>query len=223
MTLPLAAYMPAHGRPKEVTPVWTLLAAMGIPPRIIKSFPDRVPTEIRSLTSYQDFPARPFGLVGESGVGKSSAFASAIRSLITDGATLEFRWVGWVSTAIRMKNAASRREWDSPEASTFALIEWVQESPTTHILIMDDLGMEFPKAAKADGDPTRGWVYTSEQLELLVDEAWNHEARLYWTSQREVEELEQLYGSRLMSRLVGLSPDARLPKGMPDLRVRGGV
>ena len=55
-----------------------------------------------------------------------------------------------------------------------------------------------------------------------MDEAYNHEARVFWTSEKTPETLEQadVYGQRLVSRLVALSPDILLPYDLPDLRVR---
>ena len=221
MALPQAAYMPAPG-PTKTWGIDSVLEKAGIPPRIRRSVDTLVPEEIRALNVYRQFPERSFGLVGESGIGKSSAFAAAIRLTTAADSDLEWRWVCWANAATRMKHMSARREWDHPDATTIRLIDWAKEDPEHHILVLDDLGMEFPKADKArDADPTKGWVYTSEQLELLIDEMWNHECRLFWTSQRKVTDLEGYYGSRFMSRLCGLAPDAELPPGMPDLRTRG--
>lgn len=225
-------YMPASTLPKplvtpDARPIMTALVEAGVSPRLRKSIATRVPAEIARLASYQAFPARPFGMVGPSGIGKSSALVAAMRQAIhaemTAGAVkTTFRWVYWVSAAIDMKAVVSRGDWENPRANLFCLADWVLADTEHHVLVLDDIGMEFPKGAKAVENPTRGWTYTTEQLERMIDDLWNFEARVFWTSQRTPVEMEALYGERLMSRLIGLAPDAMLPPGMPDLRIRGG-
>ena len=80
------------------------------------------------------------------------------------------------------------------------------------MLILDDIGEE---QIKEDS-------YTSEQLEFLVDELYNYECRMMWTSNHTPDQMEAptYYGYRLVTRLTGLAPDATLPHDLPDLRVR---
>ena len=124
----------------------------------------------------------------------------------------QFKWVGWPAYASRMKGLASRREWTDPQASVEALVQWATREPEHRVLILDDIGMESIKEGS----------YTTEQLELLIDDLYNWEVRVFWTSNRSLEEMSEprFYGYRLISRLTGLSPDATLPKDMPDLRIR---
>jgi hypothetical protein len=77
-----------------------------------------------------------------------------------------------------------------------------------------------------------GGGYALEQLELLLNVAYGYEARLFWTSNKHVQDTElngvkvlglanpAIYGPRLVSRLTGLSPDTTLPFDLPDLRIR---
>jgi len=215
----------------------TALMEMGVPPRLQKAVPNRVPKEIHALKCFQSFPAQPFGLVGEGGIGKSCAIVQAIKSTLvrdwTDAGPsrmeessdrsfegyrvvhpkpkTQFKWVGWPAYASKMKSFASRREWLDPQASVEALVHWATRDAESRVLILDDLGMESIKEGS----------YTTEQLELLVDELYNWECRVFWTSNRCLEDMEKstFYGYRLVSRLTGLSPDAMIPNGLPDLRL----
>jgi hypothetical protein len=215
-----------------------------IPPRHQKAVAASVPHEIVSVEGYKDFPSKSFGLVGDGGCGKSCAISSLIQTTlrkdleaagpvrieemarkdtrvgqpfqgtrtINPEPFTQFKWIGWPAYSVRMKNYASRREWDHPESSVMSLVQWVQCDPERRVLILDDLGMEN----------VRSDSYTTEQLELLIDEIYNWEGRLFWTSNRGPEHLAkpEVYGYRLMSRLMGLSPARILPLGMPDLRNR---
>lgn len=221
---------------------------IGIPPRLRSAKVDEVPREIATMNSMGLFPTLPFGLVGPPGCGKSCALSAKIReNLVADkrkfgpnkwrvenmaGVGLErgivtakpvliswephyrFRWIGWPAYSVRMKRLAANREWTNPEASLETVIEWIKADPKRNIAIIDDLGMERIKGEKG---------YVQEQLELLVDEAFNADAKLFWNSNHSVEELqrEANYGQRFMSRLCSMSPDKELPKNMPDLRVVG--
>jgi DNA replication protein DnaC len=208
------------------------LLEIGVPARNHQSTQEAVPAEIARLQCLKGFPTQPFGLIGPPGCGKSCSFVAALRRALKAeftaagpsrwedgkfyqaGARTEFKWVGWPAMAIRMKGLAARREWLVPEASTAGLIQWLAtDQESRRVLILDDLGME---TLKPDS-------YTTEQLELLIDEAYGlGTARVFWTSNKLVEDLEQpgAYGPRLMSRLLGMSPDATLPANLPDLRVK---
>ena len=218
------------------------LLAIGVPPRDQKTKREVIPAAISSLKCWGAFPAYGFGLIGNAGCGKSCALVAQIQKVLLDEITAagpsrwtddseqcvggnpvtEFRWIGWPAFASRMKNLAARREWMMPGASTEGLIQWIQADQDHHrVLILDDLGMENVK----------GGGYSNEQLELLVDAAYGYEARLFWTSNKSVTDTEvegnkvfglanpAIYGPRLVSRLIGLSPDAMLPP-LPDLRTR---
>ena len=215
----------------------TALMEIGVPPRLQKAVPEIVPKEIQRLQCYQAFPMRPFGLVGQGGIGKSCAIVKAMKDTMIREWTeagpsrleeqpgtpfegprvvhpklkTQFKWIGWPAYASKMKTFASRREWLDPQASVEALIQWVTRDPEHRVLILDDIGMESIKEGS----------YTTEQLELLIDEAWNWECRVFWTSNRSLDEMAEprFYGYRLTSRLTGLSPDATIPDGLPDLRI----
>jgi hypothetical protein len=219
------------------------LFKMGVPPRIHKTTPGMVPKEIQALRVYQSFPNKGFGLVGPGGCGKSCALVDAIRRVMLKELTeagpqrledvkstkphqpfegprmvnnepkTQFKWVGWPAMATRMKGLAARREWTMPGATTDGLIQWLTLDPDHRkVLILDDIGMENVKADS----------YTNEQLELLIDEAYGWDARVFWTSNHTPEWMErpEAYGYRLVSRLTGLSNDAELSQTLPDLRVR---
>jgi len=216
-----------------------ILTEIGVPPRLQKAELGRVPEEIKSMESFLAFPAKPFGLVGPGGAGKSCAMVNRIKTVVlheiaeagprvladlgVPGLTSNsapypstkttFRWIGWPAFASRMKGLAARREWLDPMATTAGLIQWATADPEHRILVLDDIGEEGIKAES----------YVSEQLELLVDDLYNHEARLFWTSNHTPEQLSEpsAYGYRLLSRLTGLAPDAVLPEDMPDMRVGG--
>lgn len=225
LATPRTVYMPGDAPSKPARPYTNEdliadLRKIGVPPRLCKAELPMVPKAIQALLSWQDFPERPFGMVGKGGVGKSCALVYGMKQVLlqehaSKGRLLSpdpiaFRWIGWPALAIRMKNLTSRREWESPEASLLPLIDWVCEDPAGHILILDDIGEENIKTDS----------YTSEQLALLIDEAYNHEARVFWTANKTVGDLKNAYGYRLVSRLCGLSPDAELPPDLPDLRVQ---
>lgn len=223
------------------------LDAMGVPPRLRRASHDKVPLPIHTAPGFGRFPSVNFGLVGLGGVGKSCALVSSIKTELCrlyskagpatcggppveeraatrgmEGAVLriptldlEFKWIGWPTAATLMKNLASQRKWDEPESSVHPLCQWLKADPPRHILIVDDIGME------RIGD------YTSEQLELLIDTAYNHECRFFWTSEyptaskdENLKTLRKVYSYRLVSRLTGLAPMIHLPDGMPDLRVK---
>ena len=215
------------------------LYAIGIPPRLHKTEAKTIPFEIARLSWFQTFPATNFGLVGPSGCGKSCALVHQIkttllaeftaagpRQFIDRGGVItqvapqmrtEWKWVGWPALAAKIKNFAMRRDWDNPAASTGELIQWITFAPERRVLVLDDVGEESMSP------------YPSEQLELLIEQAYDHECRVFWTSNhtvsalgREVPEQGRIesYGHRLMSRLTGLAPDAELPATMPDLRIR---
>lgn len=213
---------------------------IGVPPRLQKAVPEVVPSDIAALKVYQRFPEVGFGLVGPPGCGKSCALVHAIKKTmlaewIAAGPAIveevkvkgmpttqrtnpelhtQFRWIGWPAFAAKMKHYASAREWAHPEASTASLIAWVKaDQDERRVLILDDVGMENLKPD----------AYTSEQLELLVDDCDGWEGRVFWTSNKTPEylEAETRYGSRLVSRLCRLSPDAQLSPNLPDLRLTG--
>jgi DNA replication protein DnaC len=216
------------------------LIDIGTPPRLQKSNEQTIPSAIASLKSFQAFPSRGFGLVGPPGCGKSCAYVWAMKQVLLRefaeaGPTrveevnqgkgsfqgtrridpepeTQFKWVGWPSMTVHMKHMASRREWTDPKASTLTLIKWAITDPAHRILVLDDIGMENIKPES----------YTTEQLEILMDEMYNHEVRVFWTSNKTPDALERdgIYGQRLVSRLTGLSPDAMLPSDLPDLRIR---
>ena len=220
------------------------LLSVGVPPRLHDSVKAQIPPEIARLKHFQAFPSKGFGLLGPHGCGKSCALVVAIKQImlkefVEAGPTViedikpdpgkigqpfqgqhridpelqtRFRWVGWPAYARRMKGHAARREWDHPDASVTQLITWITSYPEERILILDDIGEENIKPDS----------YTTEELEHLVDELYNHECRLFWTSNHTPEQMDrpEYYGSRLLSRLIGLSPDATLPSDMPDLRVK---
>lgn len=222
-----------------------LLERVRVSPRDLKAVQEIIPAVIQGLKCYRDFPARGFGLVGPAGCGKSNALVAAIKKvqreeieaggpkrwddldhLSTMAPTTEFKWVSWPALAARMKGLAARREWTLPDASTEGLISWLEtDQEHKRVLVLDDLGMENLKQDS----------YTTEQLELLIDKAYGLEARLFWTSNKQIEDRKTetgevikglsnplLYGPRLISRLTGLSPDvdSRLLADLPDLRVR---
>src|SRR5271157_1398350 len=152
-------FMPGSVRPKplvkpEASLIMAALVEAGVSPRLRKSIATRVPAEIARLASYQAFPAKPFGMVGPSGIGKSSALVAAMRQAIyaemTAGAVkTAYRWVYWVSAAIDLKATVSRGDWENPHANLFWLADWVLADTEHHVLVLDDVGMEFPKGAKA--------------------------------------------------------------------------
>lgn len=218
---------------------------IGIPPRLQKAELLSIPNEISSLKCFSAFPSRNYGIVGPGGCGKSCSIAWAIKKTLRQefeeagpskiieripepgmvhtkpfqgtvqvnaSAKTSFKWVGWPAFVVRMKQMASRRMWEDRDASVSGLVNWVCADPENRVLILDDIGMEIVKPE----------AYTTEQLELLIDEIYNHEGRLIWTSNKTPEELEkpEAYGYRLVSRLTGLAPDVQLPHNMPDLRVR---
>jgi len=216
------------------------LFEIGVPPRLQKANAEMLPAPIARLKCFAAMPEKGFGLVGDGGVGKSCALVYGIKRTLwrewteagparivesppKHGAGFEgphrvnprqqteFKWIGWPAFAARMKSMAARREWTHAEASTEALIQWITTKPQSRVLILDDIGEEGVKAGS----------YTSEQLELLIDNAWNYECRIFWTSNHSLEQMSEAtyYGYRLVSRLTGLSPDATLPPGLPDLRI----
>ena len=211
---------------------------IGVPPRLHKAVTDKVPAPISDLACWRAFPQRNFGLVGPAGCGKSMAMAvqiaQTLRREITEAGPrhyapgkdapqqvapklkTEWRWICWPAYAIRMRGLSARRLWDDQDASTNVLITWLTTSPSTRVLILDDVGEEGFKESR---------TYTNEQLELLLDEAYGYECRLFWTSNHKVQELDspQRYDTRLVSRLIGLAPDVVLPDTMPDLRIRNIV
>jgi DNA replication protein DnaC len=218
------------------------LDSIGVPPRLRKADRCRIPSIICDNLSL--FPDESFGFVGPGGSGKSCALVASTKEVLlrlyekagpatyggtsvgTQGAMegsvlrmpvldLEFMWIGWPAAATRMKNLASQRKWDEPESSVHPLCQWLKADPARHVLVVDDIGME------RIGD------HTSEQLELLIDTAYNHECRFFWTSEYPTaskdgneKTLRKLYSYRLVSRLTGLAPPIRLPEDMPDLRVK---
>jgi DNA replication protein DnaC len=228
----------AHGFSERIR---RLLLSIGVPPRDQKTKREIIPVEINRLKCWNAFPSYGFGVVGPAGCGKSCALVAQIRKVLVEemiangparyddteqyrtvNPTTEFKWIGWPAFASRMKNLAARREWVVPEASTEGLIQWIHtDQDHKRVLILDDLGMENVKGG-----------YVNEQLELLVDAAYGYEARVFWTSNKQVMDGERegqkvfglanpaVYGPRLVSRLTGLSPDVQLPDDLPDLRIR---
>lgn len=202
------------------------LIEIGVPPRAVRASWKDVPDTIRNMGTVEEFPFQAFGLVGPGGCGKSCAMSASIKRTIV--ALLEysgpmalkskggpvFKWINWPSFSVTMKQLASRRAWDNPSSSLIPVIDWIMESPERHILVVDDIGSESVKGEKS---------YVQEQLELLVDTVYNHEAKMFWTSNVRVEQLAdpKFYGYRFVSRLTGASPDIELPQDLPDLRIMG--
>lgn len=112
-------------------------------------------------------------------------------------------YLNWpqVSLEIRLEAGAQRFK-------THKTVQSWTDDPSA-ILVLDDLGAERIRESKG---------MDREILEVMVDTAYHHSRSLFWTSNMGPEELEDAYGGRFASRLLGLAPAIRLPRQMPDLR-----
>ena len=121
----------------------------GVPPRAQKARLDDIPLKIRQLLVFAHFPAKSFGLTGPGGCGKSCALAylvaqthlkdfktfgpsryekasgamQGVPKIVSYTPSMDFIWINWPAKAVLMKQLASRRDWENPEASLLPIMD----------------------------------------------------------------------------------------------------
>jgi hypothetical protein len=162
-------------------------------------------------------PANGFGFYGPTGTGKTLALAAVLKRMALErwlrlaptqglASKRQFaRWVRWPEVVAEFRLTATQ---DGAQQETAALVECWSE---VEVLVLDDLGAE-----RARDDYASDW--TTSLLDLVVDRRYNELRPTWWTTNLNLAEFVQRYGTRLFSRLTGQNPAFEVPAG-PDLRV----
>lgn len=165
-----------------------------------------------------EVPERGFGLVGDTGTGKTFALAAVVKRMaaalwlgegMTRGMAVTEKWLAWVRwpevvNGIRVE--AATREDGMARAERM-----VNRFAEARVLVLDDLGAE-----RVRGDYAEDWA--TSMLDLLIDRRYNAMRPTWWTSNLTVEEFVARYGTRTWSRLAGDNPAVRVVRG-GDLRM----
>lgn len=164
-----------------------------------------------------DVPGRPtgYGLVGTTGIGKSSHFARRLARQVEGRvqsahdpkvANMPFafaRWRNWPDTAENLKLWIGQG-WNEDIANLVDQLVGCRE------LYLDDLGRE--RIVGPDD-------YALGVLRTLLDARIRAQRPVFWTSNQPIPELNKTYGTATVSRLVNAWPPV-LCKGR-DLRAVG--
>jgi DNA replication protein DnaC len=164
------------------------------------------------LHQVQDRPAG-FGLIGTAGVGKTIHLARrlflAVQDCVEDSGRLArttvphrfARWRNWVETAETLKF------WISHDFSD-DVAELVEQLSECRELYLDDVGQE--RIVGPDD-------YALGLLRSILDARYRAKLPVFWTSNLEIRDLNKIYGTRTISRLVSAWPP--IPLKGPDLRL----
>ncbi|MEI6416034.1 MAG: hypothetical protein WCP34_17495 [Pseudomonadota bacterium] len=108
-------------------------------------------------------------------------------------------WANWESKLTEIRGAFG------DELRHGDLLDELKEAP---LLVLEDLGAE---QAKQDS-----WANTL--LYEVLEARYSAHRAILWTSNLSKGELVSRYGSRLMSRLMGMAPALEVPADLPDRR-----
>jgi DNA replication protein DnaC len=158
------------------------------------------------------------GLCGPTGCGKTFAMAALVKRLVwrnieeamsdwrEDSIISPFQTILWESWPEAVGRLRSHGAIEKAE-------DWLQAWCSVHYLVLDDLGSERVKGSYAED-------WASSFLDRLVDARYRYERPIFWTTNLDAAGLINLYGSRLVSRLMGPNPlvvmqgkDLRFSKG----------
>jgi len=204
----------------------------GLSTEEIHSRMDHVPVEMKRLVPKQTVlsvldgrvPRHGFGLIGSTGSGKTSFLATMATSYtlkilgdrlgavegIPDpydpqwhfGIPFGYRWLSWPTASVALKSG-----WKNGEDPLAFMNRYAQPK----MLFLDDLGRERVKGSYTED-------YSVSILDKIVDARSRAGLPIFWTSNVSLEDLNGIYGSAFMSRLVSLGAPVLLPK-LPDLRL----
>jgi len=153
-------------------------------------------------------PNNAFGLVGDTGAGKTWAIARRVAQLVDDAvrrqpdpARAKLIWVDgeiardrrvlWVNWHDHVEDI-HRRRFDDVWVDT-----WSSWAETVPLLVLDDLGRERYEGEK---DPARA------VLVRVLDNRHRAKYPVMWTSNLKINELTPIYGAALVSRILGSWP-----------------
>lgn len=170
--------------------------------------------DVQPIHSF-DVPYSGFGLTGKTGLGKTWAlvqfFGAVVDEIVGDGpnsrecvpARFSF-WVNWPDQAECLKRMVSGNG-DGQD-----LNEFIERAQTCQYLFLDDLGQERIKGAED---------YSLGVLKEIIDHRHRNDLPLFWTSNLTVPQLANLYGSRIVSRMMEAWPPVQVQG--KDLRLSG--
>lgn len=144
------------------------------------------------------------GLTGPTGCGKTYAIAALVMRLnrrdieeaASDwkegdyfGSYQTLLWESWPEAVGRLRSHGALEKSE----------EWLKGWCSVHYLVLDDLGSERIKGSYAED-------WAASFLDRIVDTRYRYERPIYWTTNLDAGGLINLYGSRLVSRLMGPNP-----------------
>lgn len=183
-----------------------------VPPQIVQT----IPKEYSSAVREGKYPRQGFGLSGKVGCGKTMTMGIIARKLawlfikkesaINGKAALHLpflRWVNWPEMAEELK---------STSITNFSRVEiMVKELAEIPVLVLDDLGVERIKENYRED-------FATQRLDRIIDTRYSENRITFYTTNLDQPELVKNYGTRLVSRLLGMNPLIVLPS-LPDLRM----
>jgi DNA replication protein DnaC len=164
------------------------------------------------LLAHPEAPSQGFGLLGGAGIGKTGLVAAVTKEwarvsgefyIKTWGVNSPSRWAplwaNWESklSEIRGTFGDLLRHGD--------LLDDLKETP---LLVLEDLG--------AEQATENSWANTL--LYEILEARYKAQRAILWTSNLSKVELQSRYGSRLMSRLMGMAPALEVSADLPDRR-----
>lgn len=191
-----------------------ILRGCGMSPREIGAL------DFKAIHTLPDLPDG-FGLMGETGIGKTFALAQhlgrrvrdivaqGVPSLASDGSMYVFapynfaRWANWPDVAEQIKTMSQYGDSQDQER----LLESLK---TTGSLYLDDLGQE---RVKGEDDLSMG------MLKVILDYRYRNQLPVFWSTNLSYQKMSEVYGARTASRMMEWSPISL--KGA-DLRLKGG-
>lgn len=158
-------------------------------------------------------PCVGFGLIGDTGTGKTHACAAVFRAWTEARANYSLNrhlamvgpWGVFTCWEEELSNLRGLMRERGPEFG-----DRMEHLKTCSLLVLDDLGAE--KAQDAE----ESW--SAQQLFEILNARINEERAILWTSNLNLTQLMERYGKRLVSRLTALAPAMEVPLHLEDRR-----
>lgn len=201
------------------------LKRCGLPPRAVEANPKKIPKpisealprEFATAIKKDELPRQGFGLSGKVGCGKTMTMGIVARriawsfikknSQVNGEASLYLKalqWCNWPEMAERLKSTAT--------VNFHKCDDLIRELTEAKVLFLDDLGVERIKENYRED-------FSAQRLDHIVDARYSENRVTFYTTNLDHTDLVRNYGTRLVSRLLGLNPLIVLPS-LPDLRMQ---
>lgn len=187
------------------------MAKLGLSSREIRAELSKIPREIKRALNKEThknfmaggYPKKGWGIGGNTGSGKTMAMSAMFRAFFQS----------WAKHHAETKNLSNIRFEDSWVWSSWPdEVNWlrahaidpnvqdrVEILKTCDILFLDDLGRERIKGSYAED-------WAASQLEGIINHRYRHELPTIWTTNLTLQQLADIYGGAMLSRLTADNP-----------------